>query len=898
MILGAMRAGLCRFPSPPAHMPQESPISSRPPKRRSSLPEGINFSVQFIPIPSWESILPKLNGFKTQPEHRPLPHLKPMSDDTIVSILHSSGSTGMPRPVRFHLEEVFKSFINQPFGWMYAQDVRFGTMALPTFHAMGMFIQVLMPLYAGYTRVLFAPGHIPVAPNPNLTIEAAVSTKCAFMMCVPAFLEAWSQDKRAVAHLRQMRGIMYGGGPLADGIGSTLAEQGVRAHCCYGATEIGHVHEIWDWGGSSDWGYIKFSSHVDARFIPQNDVDQTFELAFVALDNHRPFVLNSELDGKPAYRAKDLVVRHPLRPNLWKITAIDGFLTMEVLDDLMTKLFCSMVRKQIPVPWNGVLIELEESANDLYRAEEECADAVEEIWPFIERANQTSPTHSRLEKQAVIIVNPACPLPRTPKDTISRLAAFKLYERDIEAIYSGLKCSSATAGVKPHESWTGTDSIEVWISSLTATMLLRTIKKTLHQASKIDRQTIFSKPSFRQLPQLLACPSESGDVSADPVTEALKGMRAMIQKYDSNWSHQISTGFQPVKKERVVVKGTTGALGSHLFAQLLESDKVDKVWAMNRRSTKGPGETDLFVRGQAVRSELTGELKACSFEPNIHGTGNLLNLAFRSTAPTGSPRFIFASSISIAGFAGHGRRLREVPVALEDAATSIGYGQSKLVAEKLLESARRAGLQTCIIRLGQLTGDVKSRSWSITDWVPSLIGSSISVGYSPDAIGTVSWLPLDVAARSIIDTSVARNVNLPMVVHASHPHPVPWMRVIRALSVSIGSRTGSELHIVRFDEWNKQVAKAAAAFTGSGSDRYKRFPSTKIQCTVDGMVQADIELRLSGDASNVESGGTSRLDTTAAEALSNTLKSTPELDMAYVEKWVEYWESRGLFESF
>lgn len=40
-------------------------------------------------------------------------------------------------------------------------------------------------------------------------------------------------------------------------------------------------------------------------------------------------------------------------------------------------------------------------------------------------------------------------------------------------------------------------------------------------------------------------------------------------------------------KERVVVTGTTGGLGSYLLAQLVESDKVERIWAMNRISLSG-----------------------------------------------------------------------------------------------------------------------------------------------------------------------------------------------------------------------------------------------------------------------------------------------------------------------
>lgn len=41
------------------------------------------------------------------------PPLRAMADDSIVNILHSSGSTGMPRAIKYHLEGLFKNLISQ-----------------------------------------------------------------------------------------------------------------------------------------------------------------------------------------------------------------------------------------------------------------------------------------------------------------------------------------------------------------------------------------------------------------------------------------------------------------------------------------------------------------------------------------------------------------------------------------------------------------------------------------------------------------------------------------------------------------------------------------------------------------------------------------------------------------
>ncbi|CAE6424863.1 unnamed protein product [Rhizoctonia solani] len=243
----------------------------------------------------------------------------------------------MPKPVKLHLEGLFKDLITQSIGRVYArQGVLSGTMALPTFHAMGMFFQIFGPIYAGCTQVLFAPSHVPVVPTSDLTIKVASATNCSHIICIPAFLEMWSQDETALAYLRQMKSIvsifeldlqilvtqttqLFAGGPLAEAIGNKLANQGVRFRSCYGATELGVVTEASEIDEFNDWNYVQFSPRVDVRFISQNTGDNLFELAFVVSDDYKPFELNFEIDGRPAYKTKDLVIRHPHKPDLWKI---------------------------------------------------------------------------------------------------------------------------------------------------------------------------------------------------------------------------------------------------------------------------------------------------------------------------------------------------------------------------------------------------------------------------------------------------------------------------------------------------------------------------------------------------------------------------------------------------
>lgn len=63
-----------------------------------------------------------------------------------------------------------------------------------------------------------------------------------------------------------------------------------------------------------------------------------------------------------------------------------------------------------------------------------------------------------------------------------------------------------------------------------------------------------------------------------------------------------------------------------------------------------------------------------------------------------------------------------------------------MLSSQLLRSARNAGLETCVMRLGQLCGDDKTGSWSKSDWIPAVIASSVSIKCLPAAIGVGAYL--------------------------------------------------------------------------------------------------------------------------------------------------------------
>lgn len=71
------------------------------------------------------------------------------------------------------------------------QGLRFGAMGLPTFHAMGMLLQLSYPLSTGNEVVVYTPQFPapPVVPHPQNIYEVALTTGCTALLALPSFVE-------------------------------------------------------------------------------------------------------------------------------------------------------------------------------------------------------------------------------------------------------------------------------------------------------------------------------------------------------------------------------------------------------------------------------------------------------------------------------------------------------------------------------------------------------------------------------------------------------------------------------------------------------------------------------------------------------------------------------------
>ena len=111
-----------------------------------------------------------------------------------------------------------------------------------------------------------------------------------------------------------------------------------------------------------------------------------------------------------------------------------------------------------------------------------------------------------------------------------------------------------------------------------------------------------------------------------------------------------------------------------------------------------------------------------SFEPHIAGVRDLINLSNQS--PKSLP-ILFTSSVSTLDNWAIRYPEDKVPESVFydfSVPAAMGYGESKYVAEQLLEKAGKdSSVSAAICRVGQLAGPViKGGVWNKQEWLPSV----------------------------------------------------------------------------------------------------------------------------------------------------------------------------------
>ncbi|KAK0497789.1 hypothetical protein EDD18DRAFT_1159316 [Armillaria luteobubalina] len=448
--------------------------------------------------------------------------------------------------------------------------------------------------------------------------------------------------------------------------------------------------------------------------------------------------------------------------------------------------------------------------------------------------------------------------------------------------------------------------------SLQATWIRNTILHALRSTSKINTHDIplnfvYANPTIYLLSEYLVKVATGSHLQ--DIKHRTQVMLDMARKYSTDFPIVASNLIPDSSQEVVLLTGSTGAFGSYILDALLHSDDVVKIYALNRSGNSGSlqRQTDAFVeRGldpdiltsskvvfvdsdlsanlfgldYSVYHELIGEVTCiihnawqvdfnvslASLEPLVRGTRRLIDFALSCRV---APRFVFTSSAGVfRNTNGFDYIAAEEPLADPTVSAGWGYGESKWVAEYILEEAvKSTTLKPIIVRTGQLTGGING-AWNIKEWFPSLVKSSQDLKCLPDVPGSAPWIPIDMAAKTLVELRLSKY----RYIHLLHPRPVAASILLQRVSSTL------RIPLVPYSQWIGAIEKT---YQNQESDRAaSETPALRL-----------LEFFRSqggSDTNNGEAFGFPSLQTTNLEQ-SVTLENLRQLGIEDVDKWLNYW---------
>ncbi|KAF2859785.1 acetyl-CoA synthetase-like protein [Piedraia hortae CBS 480.64] len=861
--------------------------------------------------------------------------------DHRVLILHTSGSTGHPKPISFTNESIatYRTLRNQPnpsgrpntleclFPAGSGQSVF--TMA-PFFHVMG--CAVILGSLLNRVSVIQLPPERPI--NAQLIVDAIQQTRPNVGVFAPSILEQIAREDQNLKALSCLDYVFFGGAPLDFESGERISTV-TRVLSCYGSTEMGFIPTILI-KDPRDWQYIDWAPIAGTVMEP--DAGEFHELVIKRdpkLEAYQTvFMVFPELSE---WRTSDLWSAHPEHKNLWKYRGRkDDIIVLNNGEKFNPVILESVVASH---PWvRGALAVgqgqfqtalIIEPRWDAMEPKTSAADIIEAVWPSVEQANAASPTHAKVWRSKVAVASREKSFLRTPKGSIQRLRTIELFQPEIDALYGGGEDPSKVQKLDPaadvdqikkylRETFTSkglaiptdaddnADLFGFGVDSLQVLALASALSNAL-PARQVAPKDVYSHPTIESLARWIKSP---GSPEGESTVGRADAMQAMVNKYIQDFMRPVT----------VVVTGTTGSLGNYILQALLNDMRVSEVYCLNRSADAEARQKHSFeARGAAADFQRVKFIQAdfgrehfglpsavyhemlervdiiihnawavdfnktlASYEgTHIAGTRRCVNFSLESKKRA---QVVFISSIASVG---NWREDYPVPEKMmHDDNLPLpgqGYGESKHVASRILEAASaQAGVPSTIIRTGQLAGPSDGGiEWNRHEWLPSLVISSAAMQVLPDKLGNsdnVDWVALDDAGKTVVEVALARQ-----------------------REVAAGGAPCSVAHLTnpRTIKWER-LAPAVAAhiekMTGKSVEvmSFEQWLSKlrEVQTTTEDAKRVPaVKLRDFYEGLAFSEGGLPPLATERTVRISPTLGSMKAVDEELMTRWMQSWFS-------
>ncbi|KAL9080499.1 MAG: hypothetical protein Q9157_000733 [Trypethelium eluteriae] len=714
-------------------------------------------------------------------------------------VLHTSGSTGLPKPivVRPGMLAICDAYHNFPNWQGYTHWVRAWTerskrhfTPMPLFHAAALYVFIFFVVYWESPVALGIPER---ALSSDLVVECLnnMDVECAALP--PSVLEDMSQSEECIAALKKLKLVVFGG--------------------VYFQPRI----ELWQ--------YLIINSDLFGCEWRKAD-DDVYELVVVRKDKQPGlqgfFYTFPDLNE---YSNNDLYKPHPTLPDHWiyygRADNIIVFSNGEKLNPVTIEDIVqdhAQVKGALVVGSNRFQPALLLEPSTHPKGETEECEFIDSLWPLVVQANSETVAHGQIGRDFIAISNPDKPFVRTGKGTIQRAGTAKLYADEIDRLYENAEQGSHFGAPQLDVSSEGsliesiqktleshvhasrlhpeTDFFSAGIDSLQAMNASRLLRAGLKasgyaaDSTSLSARAVYNNPTPRRLAQYILRSIIHGGGAVnheDEERHEVQVMKALHEQYTRDLIQAKPGRPNPsTQNQTVLLTGSTGTLGSHLLDQLVRHPAVHKIICLNRAADGGATQqasamasrglapptsyaaktefhhldasqpmlglsADVYARllSEADRMILAAwpvnfNLSTEAFTPSLHGVRGFADFA---AAAEKRVAVVFVSSVATAERWEPGRGpVPEERLDVDDGddgggwrLPSNGYGRSKMVGSLILEEAARVGdFPAASIRVGQIAGpEAEAGAWPRQEWLPSLVASSLYLAALPRELGRV-----------------------------------------------------------------------------------------------------------------------------------------------------------------
>ncbi|KAK7186799.1 thioester reductase domain-containing protein [Paraphaeosphaeria sporulosa] len=408
---------------------------------------------------------------------------------------------------------------------------------------------------------------------------------------------------------------------------------------------------------------------------------------------------------------------------------------------------------------------------------------------------------------------------------------------------------------------------------------------------------------------------------------ALATMQALLHRYSHDLPRQSASRPRPTTRNMtVLITGSTGSLGSYILETLYRDSNVQHIVCLNRASNAAQRHSQLgpkrglshldpcrveFFKADLSRKRLDLEDSVyerllatvthvvhnqwpvnfnwplSSFEPYVRGTRHLVDLCIASAH---NAHMTFVSSVSAVGAWSGSGPVPENSFPELNVASNLGYGQSKLTTEVLLQKAAQiSGVRSACCRVGIVAGPVQQRLglWNKHEYIPSIIISSAHLGVFPATFPSrdhVDWLPVDKVSRILFEVmvSTSETLNSPesgtQVYHIVNPRTVRWSSDFANDALALYPQ-GTHVRPVMFDEWVRALNDSTSEIDRDGTLQLDRNPAVRLLDFYSAASRPDQEPR--------------SFITRRAEKASKTLQETGPINREWLSNWMVQWGFRS-----